>query len=139
MKTRIIARKTGNLKVTYRWLGDVNGSTVVHAQSHVEAVVDGFDTWTGEIDPRMTRETRVMVPVGLLLINSERVGKAGEHSYSAGIVGVDEAGKTKIDWLRCDHLGTKRVPVDARNPDGAKNTVHTVVVDGQRREYNEAS
>lgn len=74
-------------------------------------------------------ESRVEVPVGLLVITVEKSTSGGPASYRAGIVGADADGDGVVDRTRVKHAGIKRV--------GAA-WVHVVEVDGVRREYTSA-
>ena len=64
--TRIFARKSGNKEVSYRWAGEVGSGRLVRAQEHPAATTtaDDVDTWSDNVDARVTRRTPVRLPAG---------------------------------------------------------------------------
>lgn len=128
-KARLRARYTGNREICYRWVGEVGGGSLVHAQKHPEAELVGFDTWSDEnIDERIQRKTVVALPVGLLVLDSTRNG--GSHSYAAGILTAEPGGR--VDYSRARHV---RV-LEADREKGLPRR-HEIEVDNVRRVYAE--
>ncbi len=130
------ARYTGNREICYRWVGIIGSGEVSHAQTFpgVKILSDTFSDTSP--DARVTTATKVLLPAGLLVIDSSRSGNAGSHSYAAGVLdGADP--KNTIAWGRARHVEAKRVDRNPAKPSAGKVTVHVVEVDGVRSEYRE--
>jgi hypothetical protein len=133
-RANLRARFTGNRQVSYRWVGRIGGGKVVAAQNHPRANILE-DTWSDrDVDERVKRATRVSLPVGLLVVSSERSGK--DQGYSAGILRRTEKGGD-VDWNAVRHVEVREEPVDPKDPKGAKRRVHVVEIAGRRSEYEE--
>jgi len=133
--SKIIARGTfaSTKSVKYRYLGVVGSGRVCRAQDFPGASVVDFDTWSDQVDPRMTRKTVVEVPAGLVVISSEYDAKKRHEGYIAAVT-VDGPGN-QIDYDRARHVSVRREEPKG----GPARTFHLVEVDGVRAEYEEVT
>lgn len=121
----IRARWTGNKRLGYRWIA--SDGTLTRAQEHASASVTS-DTWSPDPDPRITRSTKIDIPIGTLIV---------EHSdseWSAAVVRDDA--KDPLDYAAARHIEVREVR------DAAKRVIaHDHVIDrgGKRETYRRAA
>lgn len=135
--TRIFARKSGNKEVSYRWAGEVGSGRLVRAQEHPAATTtaDDVDTWSDNVDARVTRRTPVRLPAGTLILASDYEGKGDlRHvGYSAAIVTADP--KEPLDWSAARHIGVRTEDVAPGNKRAGQVVIHRIEVGGVVGEY----
>ena len=136
--TRIFARKSGNNALEYRWLAEVGSGRLVRAQEHpaVTTTPDDIDTWSDDVDARVSRRTPIRVPAGMLVLVSfyDRAGQGVKHShYGAALVSTDP--KEPLDWTAAKHVAVRYEDADPQNKRAGKIAIHRIDVGGVVAEY----
>ena len=133
-KLQLRARYTGNHEICYRWVGAIGGGRLVHAQAHPGAEIV-TDTWSDDVDGRVPRKTVIRLPADLVVLDSSK--KGAQHAYTAGVLDASDQ-KNTINWGRARHVSMERRDKVSGEPKAGKIVVHTIEVDGERGEYEEA-